>query len=113
MFPVPPPKVSVQGIETTTVLVRSSSLSRVMGKSCPCKDVEQKIAEHRAAIQSYPSYFGGHFSLQGHSVNEMVLLAIEKVRCSDPKLEPALRKRREKQWINRYNATTYGCNKRE
>ncbi len=59
------------------------------------------------------SYFGGHFSLPGHSVNDMVPLAIEKVRCSDPKLEPALRKRREKLWINRYDATTYGCNKRE
>ena len=72
-----------------------------------------RIAEHRAAIQSDSSYFGGHFSLPGHSVNDMVPLAIEKVRCSDPKLEPALRKRREKLWINRYDATTYGCNKRE
>ena len=72
-----------------------------------------RVAEHRAAIQSDSSYFGGHFSLPGHSVNDMVPLAIEKVRCSDPKLEPALRKRREKLWINRYDATTYGCNKRE
>ena len=72
-----------------------------------------RVAEHRAGIQSDPNYFGGHFSQAGHTVHDMMPLAIEKVRCSDPKLEPALRKRREKLWISRYDATTYGCNIRE
>ena len=72
-----------------------------------------RVAEHRAGIQSEPNYFWGHFSQAGHTVHDMMPLAIEKVRCSDPKLEPALRKRREKLWISRYDATTYGCNIRE
>ena len=71
-----------------------------------------RIQDHRSAIRQkrldHP--IGSHFNKAGHSVTDLIPLAIERVL---PRNDTALRKRREKLWINRYDSTTFGSNTRD
>ena len=55
---------------------------------------------------------GAHFNQEGiqHDVTDLVAVAIERVL---PRNNTALRKQREHLWINRYDSTTFGSNKRD
>ena len=74
----------------------------------------ERIQEHRGAItqKRLDHPIGAHFNQPGpkHDVRDLVPLAIERVL---PRHDTALRKRREKFWINLYNATVVGANKRD
>ena len=71
-----------------------------------------RIQEYREAIYqkklNHP--IGAHFNQPGHDVMDLTPLAIERVL---PRKDTALRKRREKIWINNYQSTTFGSNTRD
>ena len=73
-----------------------------------------RVQEHRGAItqKKLDHPIGAHFNQIGqrHGVTDMVPCAIERVL---PRDDTALRKRREKLWINKYDATTVGGNRRD
>ena len=51
-----------------------------------------------------------HFTLPGHSITDLLAVAIEKVL---PERDTALRKHRESLWINNYNAVSFGANSKD
>jgi hypothetical protein len=53
---------------------------------------------------------GEHFTQPGHKTSDMTCTVIEQVL---PANDPFLRKRREKWWINKYQAVEYGANTQE
>ena len=54
------------------------------------------------------TYIGEHFNKQGHSSNDMLPTVIEQVFP----FNNHLRQRREKLWINKYEAVQFGANKK-
>ena len=68
---------------------------KLMKKRGQCRSaIRQKRLDHP---------IGSHFNKAGHSVTDLIPLAIERVL---PRNDTALRKRRKKLWINRYDLTT-------
>ena len=71
-----------------------------------------RLTNHRSAIASknlnHP--IGRHFNQKGHKESDLLPLPIEKVL---PLGDRELRLRREKLWIQRYNATEWGANSKE
>ena len=53
---------------------------------------------------------GEHFTQPGHKTSDMTCTVIEQVL---PANDPFLRKRREKWWINKYQAVEHGANTQE
>ena len=70
-----------------------------------------RFAEHKGYVTNkkldHPT--GEHFNTRGHSITDMAPVIIEQVL---PKENVHLRKRREKHWINKYQAADNGANKR-
>ena len=56
---------------------------------------------------------GNHFNLRGHSIADLVVVAIERVNHRNPKKRDGLRKVRESLWIDRYDAVEFGSNTRD
>ena len=71
-----------------------------------------RVAEHRGYVtqKKLDHPVGRHFNQGIHSVTDLCPTAIEKVH---PEGNTLLRRRREKLWINRYDAVAYGANTRE
>ena len=73
--------------------------------------IMDRIQEHRGYInqkrQDQPA--GQHFNLPGHDYRHLVVTPIERVL---PVGDSLIRKSREKLWIERYDAVTYGANTR-
>ena len=73
---------------------------------------KDRFYQHRSNIltknQETPA--GSHFNTAGHSVTDMIMIPFERVR---PANNPNTRKCREKYWINRYQAVTFGANKQK
>ena len=73
---------------------------------------KDRFYQHRSNIltnnQETPA--GCHFNTAGHKVTDMIMIPFERVR---PANNPNTRKCREKYWINRYQAVTYGANKQK
>ena len=71
-----------------------------------------RVQEHRGYITqkklNHP--VGSHFNKRGHSVADIQPLAIERVLPQDDHL---LRRRRERLWINKYDAIDFGANTRD
>ena len=69
-----------------------------------------RVQEHRGYITqkklNHP--VGSHFNERGHSVADLQPLAIERVLPRDDHL---LRRRRERLWINKYDAIDFGANR--
>ena len=70
-----------------------------------------RFAEHRGYVtnKKLDQPTGEHFNSKGHSISDMDPIIIEQVL---PKENVHLRKRREKYWINKYQAADNGANKR-
>ena len=71
-----------------------------------------RIKEHRGYIRQkrLNTPTGEHFNLPGHSIADMRVVGIERVL---PKNNDMLRKTREAFWINQYELTTFGLNKKD
>ena len=73
---------------------------------------KDRFYQHRSNIltknQETPA--GSHFNTAGHSFTDMIMIPFERVR---PANNPNTRKCREKYWINRYQAVTFGANKQK
>ena len=71
-----------------------------------------RIQDHREAIyqKELDHPVGAHFNQPGHTAKDLTPLAIERVL---PRHDTALRKRREKLWINNYGSTIFGSNKKD
>ena len=72
-----------------------------------------RLAYHRGYVSrkvlNHP--IGRHFNKEGHCITDMIPIPIEKVY---PEGDDLLRKRREKLWIQRYDAVNFeGGNSRE
>ena len=72
-----------------------------------------RLTDHRGYVNrkvlNHP--IGGHFNKGGHDITDMIPIPIEKVY---PENDDLLRKRREKLWIQRYDAVSFeGGNTRE
>ena len=71
-----------------------------------------RLTDHRGYVNrkvlDHP--VGSHFNQGSHDITDLVPLPIEKVL---PMGDHRLRKRREKVWIQRYNAVEWGANSRE
>ena len=72
----------------------------------------KRAGEHRGYVNrnetNQPT--GHHFNLTGHQTSDMTCIVIEQVL---PANDPFLRKRREKWWINKYQAVEHGANTQE
>ena len=67
-----------------------------------------RLAEHRGYVNSYDdTATGEHFKLPGHSLAEMTVTILEKVRSSDD----LYRKEREKYFIRKFNTFYKGLNR--
>ena len=71
----------------------------------------ERVTEHRGYVtnKKLDQPTGEHFNTKGHSLADMLPVIIEQVL---PKENVHLRKRREKHWINKYQAADNGANKR-
>ena len=71
----------------------------------------ERLAEHRGYIKKkdLQKPAGKHFNQKGHSIADLVGIAIEKVM---PVGDNQLRKCRESLWINNYGSVSYGANSR-
>ena len=71
-----------------------------------------RMQDHRGYItqKKLDHPVGAHFNLPGHSVSDLLPVAIERVL---PKGNDLLRKRREKYWINKYDSITFGANTKD
>ena len=69
-----------------------------------------RFSEHRGYVsqKDLTKPTGEHFNKKGHSQNDMLPTIIEKVFP----LNNHLRQRREKLWINKYEAVQFGANKK-
>ena len=72
-----------------------------------------RVQEHIRSIMNNVGDIGAHFNLRGHSIADLVVIAIEKINLRDPKKRDGMRKVRESLWINRYDAVQFGSNTRE
>ena len=68
--------------------------------------------QHRSYIsnKNMETPAGSHFNSRGHSIGDLEMLPIEKVR---PANNPHVRKCREKMWINLYQAVQHGENRQK
>ena len=87
-----------------------------MCKKCPSfcyigetrKRFRDRMEQHRGSItQKKDNPVGNHFNKPGHSVADLLPVAIERVL---PKGNHLLRKTRESYWINQYDSVTFGAN---
>ena len=71
-----------------------------------------RLQDHRGCItqKKLDHPIGEHFNRKGHKVTDLLPIAFERVL---PKGDTLLRKRREKFWINQYDAVTFGANSRD
>ena len=53
---------------------------------------------------------GAHFNLPGHTLADLRVVGIERVF---PKKNDTIRKIRETFWINKYESSTFGLNKKD
>ena len=70
-----------------------------------------RFADHRGYVsrKELDKVVGEHFNKPRHKYEDMLPTIIEQVL---PLNDPFLRSRREKYWINKYQAIDYGANKR-
>ena len=70
-----------------------------------------RFAEHKGYVtqKKINQPVGEHFNSKGHNVSDMLPVIIEQVT---PLQDHFLRRRREKVWINTYQAIDYGANSR-
>ena len=71
-----------------------------------------RLTDHRGYItrRGTKHPVGSHFTQRGHSVADLRAIPIERVL---PKDDHMLRKQREKLWIIRYDAVSFGANSRD
>ena len=71
-----------------------------------------RLREHRGYIsqERLDQPAGEHFNSRGHKPSDLIAIAIERVL---PKNDHHLRKCREKYWINQYDSSSFGGNKRD
>ena len=69
-----------------------------------------RFSEHKSYVSSkkLEQACGSHFNQQGHKIEDMLPVIIEKVL---PNNDDFLRLKREKFWINRYQSVEFGANK--
>ena len=72
------------------------------------RSLRERFTEHRSNIALKQGPTGNHFNLPGHSVADLGIIGIEKVYGNE-----RVRLRREDKWINEYDSTKYGNNKKE
>ena len=75
--------------------------------------LRDRIQEHIRNIKRNIGDIGNHFNLRGHSIADLVVVAIERVNHRNPKKRDGLRKVRESLWIDRYDAVEFGSNTRD
>ena len=75
--------------------------------------MRDRIQEHIRNIKKNIGDIGNHFNLRGHSIADLVVVAIERVNHRNPKKRDGLRKVRESLWIDRYDAVEFGSNTRD
>ena len=70
-----------------------------------------RFTDHRGYVsrKELDKAVGEHFNKPRHNIEDMIPTVIEKVQPSNDNF---LRSRREKYWINKYQAIDYGANKR-
>ena len=70
-----------------------------------------RIGEHKGHVtrKDLTIPVGAHFNTKGHSIADMLPIAIEQVL---PKGNTLLRRHREKLWIRKYQAVEHGANRR-
>ena len=70
----------------------------------------ERISEHRGYVtnEKFNQVCGEHFNRPGHKCSDMLPVIIEQVH---PKNDTFLRLRREKFWINTYEAVEFGGNR--
>ena len=73
------------------------------------RTLQERFSEHKgyALNQKVNKTTGEHFSQKGHKVSDMRVTVLEKIFSSDP----AIRKEREKLFINKMNTKYKGLNK--
>ena len=72
----------------------------------------ERIAEHRGYVRQKKlnQATGAHFNLPGHTLADLRVVGIERVL---PKKNDTIRKIRETFWINQYESSTFGLNKKD
>ena len=69
-----------------------------------------RFLQHRGYVNQKTDHpVGRHFNMKGHTIADMIPIAIEEVL---PKGDDLLRKRRESLWITRYDRVESGANTR-
>ena len=69
-----------------------------------------RFQEHRGYVSQKKDHpVGNHFNQKGHTIADMIPMAIEEVL---PKGDRLLRERRESLWISRYDSVESGANRR-
>ena len=73
------------------------------------RDLKIRIGEHRGYINNFitSKATGYHFNLPGHSLVNMTVTVLEKVKRADTQY----RKQREKYFINKFNSFYKGLNR--
>ena len=74
-------------------------------------ELRKRICDHQEYInqKKLNQVAGQHFNLPGHSVADLEVIGIERVL---PKNNDLIRKCREAYWINKYESTVFGSNRR-
>jgi hypothetical protein len=72
--------------------------------------ISQRFAEHRGYVRNrkLEKATGAHFNLPGHSMADMKITIIEKVKSDDPQMK----KLRESHFINQFGTRYNGMNKK-
>ena len=73
------------------------------------KKLKERFSQHKGYIfnQHLTQATGFHFNQPGHSLNDVEVTILEKVK----KLDPSYRKEREKYLINKFNTHYKGINR--
>ena len=92
--------------KTVSLLIDTLYIGETQRRFC------DRLQDHRGYItqKKLDHPIGNHFNRKGHKVTDLLPIPFERVL---PKGDSLLRKRREKFWINQYDAVTFGANSRD
>ena len=92
---------------------------QLLCKQCPLfhyegetlRELRQRILDHLSYVRNKKEnqVAGHHFNLPGHSIADLEVVGIERVL---PRKNDIIRKSRESYWINEYESTVFGFNRR-
>ena len=92
---------------------------QLLCKQCPLfhyegetlRELRQRILDHLGYVRNKKEnqVAGHHFNLPGHSIADLEVVGIERVL---PRKNDLIRKSRESYWINEYESTVFGFNRR-